>query len=107
MKWKQINFIRENKMQFNINGYIKFKSEKQFVTYCDERGIKQNGFETATHLREILIGKPKFNERFYYAYQLCIRAKTNMKILHKYLINRHNFTRKDCSNLLRLARTVR
>ena len=43
-------------MQFNINGYIKFKSEKQFVTYCDERGIKQNGFETGKHLREILIG---------------------------------------------------
>ena len=48
-------------MQFNINGYIKFKSEKQFITYCDERGIKQNGFETGKHLREILIGKPKFN----------------------------------------------
>jgi hypothetical protein len=45
-------------------------------------------------------------QRFYYSYGLCVRAKTNMKILHKYLINRHNFTRKDCANLLRLARTV-
>ena len=48
-------------MQFNINGHIKFQSEKQFVTYCEERNIKQNGFETGKHLREILIGKPKFN----------------------------------------------
>jgi len=48
-------------MQFNINGYIKFKSEEQFVTYCEERGIKQNGTEIRTFLREELIGKPKFN----------------------------------------------
>jgi hypothetical protein len=26
-------------------------------------------------------------QRFYYAYKLCIRAKTNMNNLHKYLIN--------------------
>jgi hypothetical protein len=48
----------------------------------------------------------KDKERFYYAYRLCVRAKTNMKILHKYLINRHNFTRHDCANLLRSGRTV-
>ena len=48
-------------MQFNINGHIKFKNEKDFVDYCKEKSIKQNGFETGTHLREILIGKPKFN----------------------------------------------
>ena len=45
-------------------------------------------------------------QRFYYSYGLCVRAKTNMKILHKYLINRHNFTRHDCANLLRSGRTV-
>jgi hypothetical protein len=49
----------------------------------------------------------KDKERFYYAYQLCVRAKTNMKVLHKYLINRHNFTRIDCANLLRSARIVK
>ena len=43
-------------------------------------------------------------QRFYYGYELCIRAKTNIKLLHKYLINRHNFNRKDCANLLMLAR---
>ena len=41
-------------------------------------------------------------QRFYYAYQLCVRAKTNMKVLHKYLINRHNFTRIDCAMSLKL-----
>ena len=46
-------------------------------------------------------------QRFYYSYGLCVRAKTNMKILHKYLINRHDFTRQDCANLLRSGRTVR
>jgi hypothetical protein len=49
----------------------------------------------------------KDKERFYYAYQLCVRAKTNMKVLHKYLINRHNFRRIDCANLLRSARIVK
>ena len=43
-------------------------------------------------------------QRFYYGYELCIRAKTNINLLHKYLINRHNFNRKDCANLLMLAR---
>jgi len=49
-------------MQFNINGYIKFKSEEQFVTYCEERGMKQNGVATGYHLKEVLVGKPKFND---------------------------------------------
>ena len=43
-------------------------------------------------------------QRFYYGYQLCLRAKTNMKTLHKYLLNRHNFNRKECASLLRSAR---
>ena len=43
-------------------------------------------------------------QRFYYAYLLCIRAKTNIKALHKYLINRHNFNRIICAKLLRKAR---
>jgi hypothetical protein len=46
-------------------------------------------------------------QRFYYAYGLCVRAKTNMKLLHKYLTNRHNFTRIDCANLLRSARNIK
>jgi len=46
-------------------------------------------------------------QRFYYSYGLCVRAKTNMKILHKYLINRHNFNRIDCANLLKQARIKR
>ena len=43
-------------------------------------------------------------QRFYYGYQLCIRAKTNIRKLHLYLINRHDFTRKEGANLLRSAR---
>ena len=43
-------------------------------------------------------------QRFYYGYLLCIRAKTNIKALHKYLINRHNFNRVICAELLRKAR---
>ena len=43
-------------------------------------------------------------QRFYYGYQLCIRAKTNLKKLHKYLINRYNFSRKDCYIMLKEAR---
>jgi len=46
----------------------------------------------------------KHEQRFYYGYELCIRAKTNIKLLHKYLYNRHNFNRKDCASLLMLAR---
>ena len=46
----------------------------------------------------------KDEQRFYYGYELCIRAKTNIKLLHKYLYNRHNFNRKDCASLLMLAR---
>jgi len=44
-------------------------------------------------------------QRFYYAYLLCIRAKTDLKTLHKYLINRYNFNRSVCAQLLRKART--
>jgi len=43
-------------------------------------------------------------QRFYYGYQLCIRAKTNIRKLHLYLINRHDFTRKEGANLIRSAR---
>jgi len=43
-------------------------------------------------------------QRFYYAYLLCIRAKTNMDKLHKYLINRYNFKRNKCFNMLKEAR---
>jgi len=46
----------------------------------------------------------KHEQRFYYGYELCIRAKTNIKLLHKYLYNRHNFNRKECASLLMLAR---
>jgi len=42
--------------------------------------------------------------RFYYGYQLCIRAKTNIRKLHKYLTNRYNFNRKNCAEMLKLAR---
>jgi len=48
----------------------------------------------------------KDEQRFYYGYELCIRAKTNIKLLHKYLYNRHNFNRKDCASLLMLARRI-
>jgi hypothetical protein len=44
------------------------------------------------------------DQRFYYAYLLCIRAKTDLKALHKYLINRYNFNRLVCAKLLRKAR---
>ena len=44
-------------------------------------------------------------QRFYYAYLLCIRAKTDLKTLHKYLINRYNFNRSVCAQLLRKTRT--
>ena len=43
-------------------------------------------------------------QRFYYAYLLCIRAKTNMDKLHKYLINRYNFKRSKCFSMLKEAR---
>ena len=43
-------------------------------------------------------------QRFYYAYKLCIRAKTDLKALHKYLINRYNFNRSVCAQLLKKAR---
>jgi len=43
-------------------------------------------------------------QRFYYAYLLCIRAKTDLKTLHKYLINRYNFNRSVCAQLLKKAR---
>jgi len=43
-------------------------------------------------------------QRFYYAYLLCIRAKTDLKTLHKYLVNRYNFNRSVCAQLLRKAR---
>lgn len=43
-------------------------------------------------------------QRFYYAYLLCIRAKTDLNALHKYLINRYNFNRSACAQLLRKAR---
>jgi hypothetical protein len=43
-------------------------------------------------------------QRFYYAYKLCIRAKTNMNNLHKYLINRHSFKRSKCFKMLMKAR---
>ena len=45
-------------------------------------------------------------QRFYYGYQLCIRAKTNMKVLHKYLINRYNFKRHECFEMLKKARKL-
>ena len=48
--------------------------------------------------------KKKDIERFYYGYQLCIRAKTNMRNLHKYLNNRYNFNRQNCADLLKSAR---
>jgi len=44
------------------------------------------------------------DQRFYYAYLLCIKAKTDLKALHKYLINRYNFNRLVCAQLLRKAR---
>jgi len=43
-------------------------------------------------------------QRFYYAYKLCIRARTDLNSLHKYLINRYNFNRLVCAELLRKAR---
>jgi len=43
-------------------------------------------------------------KRFYYGYLLCKKAKTNIKKLHKYLINRYNFSRKECFLMLKLAR---
>ncbi len=43
-------------------------------------------------------------QRFYYGYQLCIRAKTNIKKLHKYLLNRYNFNRQQCLQMLKEAR---
>jgi len=43
-------------------------------------------------------------QRFYYGYRLCIRAKTNIRRLHLYLINRHDFSRKEGANLIRSAR---
>jgi len=43
-------------------------------------------------------------QRFYYGYQLCIRAKTDMKALHKYLLNRYNFNRNLCFKMLKEAR---
>ena len=43
-------------------------------------------------------------QRFYYSYRLCIRAKTNMNKLHKYLINRYNFKRNECFRILKQAR---
>jgi transcription-repair coupling factor (superfamily II helicase) len=43
-------------------------------------------------------------QRFYYAYLLCIRAKTDLNTLHKYLINRYNFNRSVCAQLLKKAR---
>ena len=43
-------------------------------------------------------------QRFYYEYLLCIRAKTDLKTLHKYLVNRYNFNRSVCAQLLRKAR---
>jgi hypothetical protein len=46
-------------------------------------------------------------QRFYYAYRLCIRAKTNMNNLHKYLINRYNFKRSECFKMLMKARNIR
>ncbi len=48
--------------------------------------------------------RKKDEQRFYYGYQLCIRAKTNMKHLHRYLDNRYDFTRKEGANLIRSAR---
>jgi len=44
-------------------------------------------------------------QRFYYGYLLCIKAKTNIKKLHKYLINRYNFNRKECFKMLKQARS--
>jgi len=43
-------------------------------------------------------------QRFYYGYQLCIRAKTDMKAFHKYLLNRYNFNRNLCFKMLKKAR---
>ena len=50
-------------------------------------------------------------QRFYYGYQLCIRAKTNMKKLYIYIIRytlenntKHKFSRQGCADMLRLAR---
>ena len=44
-------------------------------------------------------------QRFYYGYQLCIRAKTNMNNLHRYLFNRCNFfNRVECARMLKEAR---
>ena len=45
-------------------------------------------------------------QRFYYSYLLCIRAKTNMNNLHKYLINRYNFKRSECFRMLKQARNI-
>lgn len=46
---------------YNINGVIKFKTEAEFISYCEEKGFKYIGKETATHLREELQQKPKFS----------------------------------------------
>ena len=50
-------------------------------------------------------------KRFYYGFNLCIRAKTNMKKLYIYIIRytlenntKHKFSRQGCADMLRLAR---
>tara|TARA_X000001382_G_scaffold123372_1_gene107086 strand:- start:1191 stop:1475 length:285 start_codon:yes stop_codon:yes gene_type:complete len=57
-----INKSMEIEMQFNINGVIKFQNEKDFISYCENKGFKYLGKEMGTHLREELFLKPKFSE---------------------------------------------
>jgi hypothetical protein len=43
-------------------------------------------------------------QRFYYGFNLCIRAKTDMNKLYTYINNKHKFSRKVCADMLKLAR---
>ena len=43
-------------------------------------------------------------QRFHYGFNLCIRSKTNMNNLYRYINNKHKFSRKVCADMLKLAR---
>jgi hypothetical protein len=43
-------------------------------------------------------------QRFHYGFNLCIRAKTDMNNLYRYINNKHKFSRKVCADMLKSAR---
>lgn len=43
-------------------------------------------------------------QRFYYGFNLCIRAKTDMKKLYTYINDKHKFSRNRCANMIKSAR---